>query len=165
MTAREARELFAYNRWANARFVEAVAALGDEQRRQRIESSFPSILETLAHVVGAEWVWLRRWLGENPTAFPPWLDGASFDQLRSRLATIEDEREAYLEDLEDGDLERELAYATLDVTPHRNRLADLFRHVVNHSSYHRGQLTTMLRQLGAVPPATDLVLYLRPDRG
>ncbi len=46
-------------------------------------------------------------------------------------------------------------------TPHRNRLLDLLLHVVNHSSYHRGQLTTMLRRVGATPVATDYVYFKR----
>jgi uncharacterized damage-inducible protein DinB len=44
---------------------------------------------------------------------------------------------------------------------YRNTLADLIRHVVNHSTYHRGQLATQLRQLGQIPPATDFIVYRR----
>jgi uncharacterized damage-inducible protein DinB len=37
----------------------------------------------------------------------------------------------------------------------------MFRHVVNHSSYHRGQVVTMMRQAGVKPPSTDLILFYR----
>ena len=47
---------------------------------------------------------------------------------------------------------------------HLPRLGDQMRHVVNHSTYHRGQAATQLRQIGEVPPGTDLILYLR-ERG
>jgi len=54
-----------------------------------------------------------------------------------------------------------VAYRTFDGSSHEQSLGDLLRHVVNHATYHRGQLATMLRQLGRTPPATDLVRYYR----
>lgn len=161
MTAAEIRDLYAYNEWANARVVEVIAGLPADRLTAPIESSFPSILGTLAHIVAAEWVWLRRWLGENPTAFPDWLSAPSLPALRAKLAEVESERDAFVGSLSDEDLDRQLDYKTLAGAPFSNRLADLLVHVVNHSSYHRGQLTTMLRQAGATPVATDFVLFKR----
>lgn len=161
MSASEIRTLFEYNRWANARFVEVIATLGDDQLTASVESSFPSILGTLGHVVAAEWGWLRRWKGENPTAFPDWLKAPTLDGLRARLAEVEAEREDFLAPLDDEALSRPLDYRTLNGSPGRNRLVDLCRHVVNHSSYHRGQLTTLLRQVGAAPVSTDFIVFLR----
>jgi uncharacterized damage-inducible protein DinB len=149
MTTDEIRSLYAYNRWANARFLAVIEGLPDEGLIAPIPSSFPSILGTFAHIVAAEWVWLRRWLGENPTGFPDWLTEPSLARLREKLAEVEAERDAFLGTRGDADLDRPLDYRTLDGTPHRDRLGDLLRHVVNHSSYHRGQLTTLLRQVGA----------------
>jgi uncharacterized damage-inducible protein DinB len=83
------------------------------------------------------------------------------EDLRARLARVEAERAAFLSGLTDEDLERPLAYRTLDGTAHTTRLLDLLLHVVNHSTYHRGQLTTLLRQAGGAPPATDYVVYTR----
>lgn len=163
MKIEEIQSLFAYNCWANARLLRVIGSLHDEQLSAEIESSFPSILETIAHIVGAEWGWLRRWKGESPTALPDWLEDPSFEQLSARLADVESERDWFLASLTDEDLERELSYQTLDGTPHRDRLAALFLHLVNHSTYHRGQLTTMLRQVGGTPVATDLVLFERPE--
>lgn len=159
--AREIRTLFEYDRWANRRFVEVLETLDDERLAARLESSFPSILGTFGHIVAAEWVWLRRWQGDNPTTFPEWLTSPRFGDLRVKLGEVEGEREAFLEPLDDGDLQRPVEYKTFAGIAHRNRLADLCRHVVNHSSYHRGQLTTLLRQAGATPPATDFIVFLR----
>jgi uncharacterized damage-inducible protein DinB len=161
MTVEEIRSLYAYNRWANARLIEVIAGLPAERLTAEIPSSFPSILGTLAHIAAAEWVWLRRWKGENPTAFPDWLAAPSLPGVREKLAEIEAERASFVGSLSDADLERPLDYRTLAGDPFRNRLADLLVHVVNHSSYHRGQLTTMLRQVGATPVATDFVLFKR----
>lgn len=159
--AQEIRTLFEYDEWANARFAEALATLRDDQLTARLESSFPSILGTFGHLVAAEWVWLRRWKGENPTTFPEWLTSPRLEGIRARLLEVEAEREALLGPLDDGSFQKPVDYTTFNGVFHRNRLADLCRHVVNHSSYHRGQLTTLLRQVGATPPATDFIVFLR----
>lgn len=161
MTVEEIRSLYAYNEWANARLLAVIAGLAEDRLTAEIPSSFPSILGTLAHIVAAEWVWLRRWKGENPTGFPDWLSVPSLVEVRAKLAEIEAERAAFVGSLSDADLDRPLDYRTLAGDPFRNRLADLLVHVVNHSSYHRGQLTTMLRQVGATPVATDFVVFKR----
>jgi uncharacterized damage-inducible protein DinB len=161
LSTQEILSLFDYNEWANARFVGVIAALGDDQLTARLESSFPSILGTLGHMVAAEWVWLRRWKGDNPTAFPEWLESPRLGEVRSKLAEVESERRAFLESLEDADLDKPVDYRTLSGAVHSNRLVDLCRHVVNHSSYHRGQLTTLLRQVGATPVSTDFIVFLR----
>jgi uncharacterized damage-inducible protein DinB len=74
---------------------------------------------------------------------------------------VEDERGRYLAGLSDADLERIVEYRTMAGEAHADTLALLIRHVVNHSTYHRGQAATQLRQLGQAPPGTDLVKYLR----
>ncbi len=158
MNVQDIARLFAYNKWANARFVAAAATLTEGQLAAQVTSSFPSVRATLAHIVGAEWLWLRRWLGEHPAATPPWLE-SPLPVLRERLAEVERERDRYVAALSAEDLDRTLSYRRLDGTARSGRLADTLLHVVNHSTYHRGQLTTMLRQVGGTPPTTDLALY------
>lgn len=161
MTLDDVRSLYAYNRWANARFVEVIAGLDEDRAGARIESSFPSILGTLAHLIAAEWIWLRRWKGENPSTFPEWLTAPGLARLSAQLERIEAERDEFVSSLEASDLQAPLDYRTMNGEPQRTRLLDLLLHVVNHSTYHRGQLTTMLRQVGATPVATDYVYFKR----
>jgi uncharacterized damage-inducible protein DinB len=161
MTADEARDLFGYSAWANGRMFDAAAALPAEQLSATIASSFPSVLGTLGHIVAAEWIWLRRWLGDSPMAAPAWVAGSSLPELRARLGEVEAERDRFLGRLEDVDLERIVQYRRMSGEEHADRLADLVRHAVNHSTYHRGQLATQLRQVGASPPGTDFVSYVR----
>ena len=161
MTIGEVRGLFAYDAWANALVFEAAAGLSEEQLGQTVASSFPSVGGTLAHVVAAEWLWLRRWLGESPAGFPDWVAKAVLAELRARLSAVEQDREAFLASLSDGDLGRIVSYRNLAGQPFSDRLDGLIRHVVNHSTYHRGQAATLLRQLGLKPPSTDLIVYLR----
>ena len=96
MTTGEVRQLFAYDAWANGLVFEAAARLSAEQLTHPVTSSFPSVVDTIAHVVGAEWVWLRRWLGENPAGFPDWVASPALADLRARLSAIEGEREVFI---------------------------------------------------------------------
>jgi uncharacterized damage-inducible protein DinB len=161
MTTGEARELFAYDAWANGLVFEAAAGLSEEQLAHVVASSFPSVVGTLAHLVGAEWVWLRRWLGESPGGFPDWVSKPVLADIRARLSAIQEEREAFAAGLSDGDLSRPVAYRNLAGKAFSDSLDGLIRHVVNHSTYHRGQVATQLRQLGLKPPSTDLIVFLR----
>jgi len=160
MTVGEARDLIAYNRWANGQVFAAAAGLSEEQLTQVIPSSFPSVHATLAHIVSTEWVWLRRWLGESPASVPPWVATADLPDLRLRLTAVESEHDAFLSNLTDAGLEQVISYRTLAGQPHEDRLSDTLRHAVNHSTYHRGQVATQFRQLAIAPPATDFIAYV-----
>jgi uncharacterized damage-inducible protein DinB len=157
----EFRRLFTYNRWATLRFLDAAEALRADEVSRPIASSFPSVLATLTHMLGAEWVWLQRWKGSSPRSFP---DAASLDSVAAVRARWEDlwaDQRAFLDRLGDEDVDRVLGYANMSGTPDERRLGDLLRHVVNHGTYHRGQVATLLRQLDRTPPSTDYVRYLR----
>ncbi len=160
MTTSEARELFEYDSWANARMFAAAGELTQEQFDAVVASSFPAVGATLAHIVSAEWIWLKRWLGDSPTARPSWVARPELTELLSQLAGIESQRESLLASLTDGDLQRPIAYRTMDGQAFANPLGHLIQHVVNHSTYHRGQAATQLRQLGRTPPNTDFTTYL-----
>ena len=82
-------------------------------------------------------------------------------ELKVRLAAVETERALFLAQLTDADLERVVSYRGSDGQAFSHPLGHLMRHVVNHSTYHRGQLATLLRQMGHTPPNTDFTRYLR----
>lgn len=159
--AEEIRDLYAYNRWANRRILKASAQLDDEEFNRNLNSSFPSIGQTLAHVVAADWLWLSRWRGKSPPDLPDSWDLSSLPKIRREWGAIEDDRSTFLAGLSAEDLMEDLSYKNTSGLEHRAPLWQLLRHVVNHSTYHRGQLTTMIRQLGREPISTDLVLFHR----
>jgi uncharacterized damage-inducible protein DinB len=164
MNIEEIRRLYAYDRWANGRFVAAAGALGEEKYATYIASSFPSVRDTLAHIVAVEWIWLQRWQGTSPAAPPPWADKPALAELRTRSEEVGAAIERFLSGLSAADLEREVPYHRLTGQALSNTLGDLLFHAVNHASYHRGQLTTLFRQLGSLPPSTDFVLFTREPR-
>ncbi len=156
MTLEDIRTLYAYNAWANARVLGAAESLPPEDLLRDLRNSFPSVRDTLAHILGAEWIWLRRWLGESPSALPHASDFPAVASLRVRFAALDQERQVFLRGLTEEQLNSPLHYRDTAGKPATLLLVQSFQHVVNHGTYHRGQVTTLLRQLGAKPVSTDL---------
>ena len=161
MTKLDVDALFAYSKWANDRMLANLRELSEEQFTRALGGSFSSIRDTAAHIVAGEWVWLRRWTGTNPTAMPDWAKAPSFPELAAKFVEIEAERAAFLRSLTDADLARPLAYILFSGQHDSQPLQAQLQHIVNHSSYHRGQVATMLRQVGAKPTGTDFITYCR----
>ncbi len=151
-------ELFEYNYWARDRQLQACATLTEEQFMRPLGSSFSSLRDTLAHLVGAEWLWLERWRGRSPRRM---LSGEEFHTLvavQERWTVVEREVRAYLAGLTEEALKMPLTYVNLRGETWTYPLWQPLFHVVNHQTYHRGQVTTLLRQLGAQPAAIDYLL-------
>lgn len=161
MTPEEMRTLYAYNAWANHRSLSAAAGLTNEQFVKPLGSSFSSVRDTLAHICGAEWIWLERFQGRSPASLPDVLECADIQSLRAKWAEQETRLLAFVSKLTQEDLNREMEYKTLKFGVYKNPLWQSMQHVVNHGTYHRGQITTLLRQLGAQPILTDLMHYYR----
>lgn len=161
MTPEEMCLLYDYNAWANRRALDAASALTKEQFTKPLGSSFASVRDTLAHICGAEWVWLERFQGRSPASLP---DSAQYDDvgsLREKWAEQEARLLAFVGKLTQEDLNRVMEYKTLKFGVYRNPLWQSMQHLVNHGTYHRGQITTLLRQLGAQPILTDLMHFYR----
>jgi uncharacterized damage-inducible protein DinB len=157
----EIRKLYEYNRWANHRVLDAVSSIPDDEFLRDLGSSFPSVRDTLVHILAAEWVWVSRWEGVSPTAMPEGWASSTYDQLRVHWREVEQRQQKFLANGTEDRLDQPVAYQTTDGQRFEIPLWQLLRHVVNHSTYHRGQVITMLRQLGAGTVSTDLVLFYR----
>lgn len=155
------RLLFQYNQWADRRMVEACSALTNEQFTRDLGSSFRSVRDTLVHLYGAEWVWNERIEGRSPTSL---VAGAGFSDLASVRAKLEEMDSFYIDyvtRLTPQDLERVIHYKSFAGEEFSNPLWQTLHQLTNHASYHRGQITTLLRQLGAKPVTTDLIAFYR----
>ncbi len=162
MNARDVRTLLDYHYWARDRILDAVEPLTPEQFMRDLGGSFRSVRDTLAHIYGAEWIWYSRWQGEAPAALPTPDEFPDLASVNQAWRDHEKRMRAYVEGLDDHGLERVIAYELLNGQPGASVLWQMIQHVVNHASYHRGQVTTLLRQLGAAPPkSTDLITYYR----
>ncbi len=156
--------LYRYNSWANDQVLEAASRVRGADFIRDLKSSYGSLRDTLTHLVWAEWIWLQRWKGVSPAlVFSP-SDFPTVESLRERLHAVAAERSAFLGDLASERLLQPVEYRNIKGEVWRYPLWQQLYHVVNHSTYHRGQAATMLRQLGATPTATDLLVYYDEGR-
>jgi len=176
MTNDDIRLLFEYDRWANNRVLQAASALSAEQFARDLGGSFRSVRDTLLHIIGGEWGWLIYWKEAspdsafvktlwdrmdalfNPQAFP------DFAAVQAKWAEVEKQQIEFVNGLTDETLKKMLPLRSRSVghtSGTQISLMHLMQHLANHSTYHRGQVALMLRQLGAKALATDFHLFLR----
>ncbi|MGH7612562.1 MAG: DinB family protein [Gemmatimonadales bacterium] len=156
---RAVQELYRFNRWANARVFDAISGVTQEQFLKDLGSSYPSIRETLTHIVWGEWLWLQRWRGTSPRTVFQATDFPLPDSLKTRWLEVELEQRGFVESTTAERLLCIVRYVNLQGQTWEYPLWRQMYHIVNHSSYHRGQVTTMLRQVGARPIATDFLVF------
>jgi uncharacterized damage-inducible protein DinB len=161
MTPDEMRVLYNYNAWASHRAMKAASQLTAEKFVQPMGSSFGSVRDTLAHIFGSEWVWLERFQGRSPASLPDTTQFKDVASLEERWNEHETRLLGFVRGLTQADLDRVMEYKTLKFGVYRNPLWQSMQHLVNHGTYHRGQVTTLIRQLGAQPILTDLMHFYR----
>lgn len=146
----------AYDLWANTRFAERLSREPENVIDAPLRSSFPSLRATLMHMRNAENAWRQRSLGEAQR----WPAEES-DDLSTFLKHVTGMRD-HVRGLDTRALLEVVTYKDLRGNEHRQPRHDMFMHCFNHSTYHRGQLVTMMRELGLEEiPASDLVVFQR----
>jgi uncharacterized damage-inducible protein DinB len=153
---------FAFHRWAIARTLEACDSLTAQEFTRDLNGSFPSVRDTLAHWLMADNAWTHRIRGEafrrpSPEELP-----VDVSSLRSSWESV---LSAWDELLRTRDPDEVIAYNAFDGSPYRSSIEEIARHVVNHGSYHRGQIAMMMRLLGHKAVATDWIAFSRQSRG
>lgn len=162
MNLQDLDTLLDYHYWARDRMLDALEPLTAEQFTRDLGSSFTSIRDTVAHIYAAEWAWYRRWQGESPTALLPADLFPDVAAIRRQWSELEAKVRAFLGSLGDEGITRIIEYKLLSGAPGASPVWQMVQHVVNHASYHRGQVTTMLRQIGApTAKSMDLIAYYR----
>jgi uncharacterized damage-inducible protein DinB len=152
-----------YNVWANKLIIDTIMKLDEAQVDMELTSSFPTIRKTVYHTWSAENIWLQRLqLAEHPV----WID-IDFDGIFATACTdwqrVSSELLQFTEkQYDDKALAHVLQYYDRKKVSHKSPVCEVLMHVFNHSTYHRGQLVTMLRQAGAtVIPSTDFITFVR----
>jgi uncharacterized damage-inducible protein DinB len=171
MTKDDIQLLYEYDRWANNRVLQAVSALSAEQFTRHLGGSFRSVRDTLVHIIGGEWIWLVYWKATshspifftelrtrrdalfNPVAFP------NVAAVQLKWAEVEKEQVEFVNRVTNESLETVLPFRKTQIS-----LAHLMQHLANHSTYHRGQVALMMRQIDAEPLATDFHVFLVEGR-
>jgi uncharacterized damage-inducible protein DinB len=153
MTTEEIRTHIAYSGWASHKLLEAALALSEEERHREFGVSHSSLSGTLEHIFLADRVWFSR------VADPRVLQ--SEEAFATQWPKVQKRWEQWAAALTHQDLVRNVDYKDMKGNPHRTPVWQIVLHVVNHATLHRGQVMSLLRQLGATPPATDLIYYYR----
>jgi len=162
MNLQDLQTMIDYHYWARDRVLDALEPLSADDYNRNLGSSFTSIRETATHVYAAEWAWYMRWRGESPTALVPASRFADLAELRRAWTELEGQVRSFVDALGDGGVARIIEYKLLSGHSGASPVWQMVQHVVNHASYHRGQITTMLRQIGAQPPKPlDMIAYYR----
>jgi uncharacterized damage-inducible protein DinB len=154
-----AREMLLYTLWADRRMLAAVREVRPEDLTRDAGASFGSLLGTMAHMLGAQRVWLSRFAGA-PLARVPGL--ADFPDLPAWIEGWEETAagiEAFLATMTAEQLEAEVTWTTTTGQTYTRPLWQPVLHLANHTTYHRGQVVSLLRQMGYKPNATDLIYY------
>jgi uncharacterized damage-inducible protein DinB len=167
MTKDDIQLLYEFDRWANNRTLLAASALSAEQFMRDLGGSFRSMRDTLVHIIDSEATWLTCWKEPSPAptfvadlwtqqdalfdpnAFP------DFAAVQLKWAEVEREQAEFVNRMTNESLGR-----LLPVLGKRVSLGHLMQHLANHSTYHRGQVALMMRQLAAAPLATDFAMFL-----
>ena len=162
MTAADLRTLLDYHYWARTRLLRALAPLSADEFTAPRGSSFSSIRDTVAHTYFSEWAWYSRWQGRSPGAWPDLAQFADVASLERAWAELEGQVRAFIDPMTDEDVQRVVTYRLWSGDEAASPVWQMVQHVVNHASYHRGQVTTMLRQAGAQPPQSmDIIAFYR----
>lgn len=152
-----------YNIWANQKLAFFFAGKPESLLTQTIENSFPSIHETALHILSAESSWLARLQQDEANNKRVEPDFKTTNELFQALVKISLQFSQFVKKQNENFFESEIAYQTWDGTSWVMTPKIMVHHCMNHSTYHRGQLITLARQLGLKEgiPSTDLLYYSR----
>lgn len=163
----EIRLLFEYDRWANWRVLRAASKLSAEEFTRDLGGSYRSVRDTIVHIIAGEAGWLTYWKlpevragmlkefwerlnGEfHPEQFP------TLSEVQAKWEMVEKEQREFVEGVTEESLGKTFPIGTVQI-----RLAHLLQHLANHSTYHRGQVAMMMRQLGREAVETDFAEFL-----
>ena len=154
-----------YNLWANERICHVLMAQQEDILSAEKKSSFSSINKTVLHIWDAETIWLTRLRGGSLSDWPSKsFTGSKADMLKG-LIGISTELIQYVKDKSEAFIREKIAYKNMKGDAYENTVEEILYHLVNHGSYHRGQIITLLRDSGVTQlVSTDLIAWFREQR-
>jgi uncharacterized damage-inducible protein DinB len=162
MNLQDLHTMLDYHYWARDRMIDAIEPLTVEQYNRDLGGSFKSIRDTVVHIYAAEWAWHARWEGRPPTSLLASERYPSVASIQGAWAEHEQRMRSFLDGLGEVGVTKVFEYTLLTGAAGSSPFWQMLQHVVNHASYHRGQVTTMLRQIGAPPAKSmDMIAFYR----
>jgi uncharacterized damage-inducible protein DinB len=151
-----------YNLWANKRLTAKLSEMKPEDWLLEQKSSFTTIRSTLLHIYDAETIWYKRLHGESLTEMPGNNFKGSNEEIIKMLTDISEAFSEFVKVSSEAFIDSNCTYKNLSGTEFTNRVSDIISHCMNHSTFHRGQLVTMIRFCGVTGlPSTDYIAFTR----
>ena len=154
------KTLYDYNYWANAKILDAVGHVTDEQLFAPTHDSYGNLHGTLVHTMSAEWLWRMRWLGTSPKVTLHNEDFSSLAAIRSRWNEEEQQMRTFLAFLNEENAQRVVQYTNIRGQTYSAPLWQLMMHLVNHGTQHRSEAATILTDLGYSPGDIDMLVFV-----
>lgn len=154
-----------FNIWANERICRILEALPDDIIDKELKSSFSTIRKTIYHIWDAEAVWIKRLNGRSLNEGPSETFNGSFEEFKADFLGGSGKLFMYVINKDAKQIEQSLAYKNIKGEPFTNKIYHIIQHVVNHSTFHRGQIVTMLRTAGITELLpTDFIAFARENK-
>jgi|ERR1035437_4605427 uncharacterized damage-inducible protein DinB len=151
-----------YNIWANRHHTDIISTLTEEQIDKVQVSSFPSIRKTLYHIWDAQGIWTIRLKGETVLDWPSKNFKGTTKEAIENFLNSSREFATLVKGFDEGIFHNSIQYKKMEGKEFINSMADIVMHVMNHSTFHRGQLISMFREVGITKiPSTDFIAYCR----
>lgn len=155
-------QLCSYNVWANERIIEMIKKSENDIYDLPMENSFPSIRKTIFHIWDAQVIWLCRLQGNSPTDWPSKYGKEHLNGFEKDFLDQSKNFFLHVQRASTDFFNLECTYQNMRGEVCKNDHASIILHCMNHSTYHRGQIITMLRSLGIIDlQSTDYITYLR----
>jgi len=154
------RGVYEYNEWANNHVLEAASRLSDDELSRKQGASFESVEGNLAHIVGAQIVWLQRWTGgSNPKPVLEFQTMRGLPAIQELFASSHAGLREFIASLTDERLDETLAYRDSAGNPHERVMWQLMAHVANHGTHHRAETAMAMCVMGKPMRELDYVFF------
>ncbi len=154
-----------YNLWANRRMTDAIRSIEPSLIDKEIKNSFPSIRKTTYHIWGVEELWWRRLHGESLAKVPAMDFPGSYEEAVKLFLPASKNFAALVKEKDENYLQTLCTYKDTRGNTYTQPHWQIIMHCMNHSTFHRGQLITMMREVGVTTiPATDMIVYFREKK-
>jgi len=151
-----------YNHWAHKRITDAILAMDEHLHQQIVQNSFPNLYATVLHMWDAESAWWQRVKGHESIVVPSKSFNPTMKEAVNGLLSQSAQWREWLAELDEAPLHQPITYRNLKGDPFSQPLYEILHHVFNHGTYHRGQLVSIMRELGEdVIPQTDFIVWTR----
>jgi len=151
--------LYEYNEWANEKTIASLRALPEADYVREQGGGWPSLRATFVHLAGATDAWAERFSGRDALVLAKETDLPKLEDAVRVLLSAQEKHRNHLKNLTRDKLERPFSWKNLAGEVRAAPYEIVVRHVVNHQTYHRGQIASMVRRVGGKPVATDMVRW------